>query len=162
MVQRRAKKLYQGVSVSAMKCFIQIIIGLMACVICTGCGTHQYKTQIITVKGELSVVNESRSDIFPVINIGRLEDFGGVASGTSATIGFASVDSGAADVMWAEKDWNAVKKRVAFRFKVSPELAAKTNNLKFIYKGSNVWVLNFYGKAASEAEILLDAVTGGP
>jgi hypothetical protein len=143
-----------------MKSFIQIIIGLIACGICSGCGAHQNEPRVVIVNGELSVVNESRLDIFPVVNSGKLEDFGGVASGTSATIGFASVDNGAADVTWAEKDWNAVKRRVAFRFKVSPELADKANNLKFIYKGSNVWVLNFYGKSASEAEILLASVAG--
>ena len=132
-------------------------------VLLNGCRTNEHGSRIVMAEGSLSVKNLSIVDIFPVVITKRKEDFGGVSSGASATIGFASVDiQNIAQVAWAEPKWNAPQKTAVFHLAISPEVARDTRHLEFCYNGNGEWVLNLYSSSPPQPDDLLKSIPGQP
>jgi hypothetical protein len=145
------------------KTMLQITGGIFAALLLCGCGcdTNKAGTRIKMAEGSLSVKNESRVDVFPVVQAKTEEDFGGVSAGASKMIGFASVDADkVARVVWAEGQWDGSKKTVAFSLKVSSDIAEQTKHIEFCYAGKDRWVLNLYKKSPPKKDDVLTSVPG--
>ncbi len=114
-------------------------------------------------QGTLWVRNESKVDLYPIVQAKMEEDFGGVSVGAFKVIGFAAIDiDKAARVLWIEGKWDRAREKntVTFPLSISPQVAEQARHLEFCYQGEGNWVLNLYSAQHPKPEDLLVSIPG--
>lgn len=102
---------------------------------------------------EISVLNQSHNDIFPVIVIGHEESFGVVSAGARKGIGFAPVDlAKRIAIVWSEPDFDSPREEVYFSPKIGPDGFRLCKSLVFNYLGNGEWRFEIYGFPTDEAQ----------